>query len=248
MSAGSPSRKRSSPSSKPTFERAAGDQLELRRVEARRTPARRADQPSSVSIVASSSVARIAASSSVTSMPTGHQVMQRPQPTQPERAELVVPGAELVREPLAVARAAGDGRIAAAVDVRVVDREARVPDARAARRAVRRGRLSSSTLVQKQVGQTSVQLPQVRQRSATSSQRWMLEVAREQVADVGRVERAGPSSRLRPARRRHRRPRGRSAGAAPARERPRAPRAPRSLPASTRKRCSPSRISVSARS
>ena len=29
-------------------------------------------------------VARIAATSSVMSMPTGHQVMQRPQPTQPE--------------------------------------------------------------------------------------------------------------------------------------------------------------------
>ena len=29
-------------------------------------------------------VARIAVSSSVTSIPTGHQVMQRPQPTQPE--------------------------------------------------------------------------------------------------------------------------------------------------------------------
>ena len=31
-----------------------------------------------------SSLARIAVSSSVTSIPTGHQVMQRPQPTQPE--------------------------------------------------------------------------------------------------------------------------------------------------------------------
>ena len=31
-----------------------------------------------------SSVARMAATSSVMSMPTGHHVMQRPQPTQPE--------------------------------------------------------------------------------------------------------------------------------------------------------------------
>ena len=39
-------------------------------------------------------------------------------------------------------------------------------------RSVRAGRsLTSSTVVQKQVGQTMVQLPQVRQRAATSSQR-----------------------------------------------------------------------------
>ena len=49
---------------------------------------------------------RMAATSSVMSIPTGHHVMQRPQPTQPRRAELVdPPGRELVRQPLAVPRA-----------------------------------------------------------------------------------------------------------------------------------------------
>ena len=51
-------------------------------------------------------------------------------------AELVVPGAELVGEPLAVARAAGRPD-AAAVDVGVVDREARVPAARPLRLVAR---------------------------------------------------------------------------------------------------------------
>src|SRR5690349_21921810 len=46
------------------------------------------------------------------------------------RAELVVPGAELVRQPLAVARPARRPD-AAAVDVGVVDRVAGVPDPRA---------------------------------------------------------------------------------------------------------------------
>ena len=75
---------------------------------------------------------RMAATSSVTSMPTGHHVMQRPQPTQPRRAELVEPGRELVRHPLPVARA-GRRPDAAAVQVGVLDREARVPDAGALR-------------------------------------------------------------------------------------------------------------------
>ncbi len=46
---------------------------------------------------------RIAAISSVTSMPTGHHVMHRPQPDAAARAELVDPRRELVGEPLAVA-------------------------------------------------------------------------------------------------------------------------------------------------
>src|SRR5205823_1913320 len=49
------------------------------------------------------------------------------------RPELVVPGAELVRQPLPVARAARRPD-AAAVDVRVVDREAGLPGADALRR------------------------------------------------------------------------------------------------------------------
>src|SRR5512133_2033007 len=47
-------------------------------------------------------------------------------------AELVVPGAELVRQPLAVARPACRPN-AAAVDVRIVDRVAGVPDPRTLR-------------------------------------------------------------------------------------------------------------------
>src|SRR3954447_25377227 len=48
------------------------------------------------------------------------------------RAELVDPGRQLVRHPLAVARAAGAAH-APAVHVRVLEREARVPHARALR-------------------------------------------------------------------------------------------------------------------
>ena len=40
--------------------------------------------PSMVGLLGFAGVARIAAASAVMSMPTGHQVMQRPQPTQPE--------------------------------------------------------------------------------------------------------------------------------------------------------------------
>ena len=62
------------------------------------------------------------------SMPTGHQAMQRPQPTQPAGVELIPPGAELVGHPLPVARASCRPN-AAAVDVGMVEREARVPGA-----------------------------------------------------------------------------------------------------------------------
>ena len=59
-------------------------------------------------------------------MPTGHQVMQRPQPTQPELPELVPPGGELVGQPLAVA-IAGPGAEAAAGDLGEARAEAAVP-------------------------------------------------------------------------------------------------------------------------
>ena len=49
----------------------------------------------------------MAATSSVMSIPTGHQVMQRPQPTQPGAVELVHPGGELVGQPLPVAGPGG---------------------------------------------------------------------------------------------------------------------------------------------
>ena len=65
------------------FEAAAGDQLEVGLVE---TGEHRALGDEGVECLHSLSfpVARIAATSSVMSMPTGHHVMQRPQPTQPE--------------------------------------------------------------------------------------------------------------------------------------------------------------------
>ena len=80
-----------------------------------------------------------AATSSVRSMPTGHQTMHRPQPTQPEDAELVVPGAELVGQPLPVpAHARGAHR--AAVQVGEVQIEAGRPSSATARRGRRSGR------------------------------------------------------------------------------------------------------------
>ena len=60
-----------------------------------------------------SSSARMDRTSSAMSMPTGRQAMQRPQPTQPERVELVDARCELVREPLAVAGARRRTRVAA---------------------------------------------------------------------------------------------------------------------------------------
>ena len=54
--------------------------------------------------------------------------------------------------------------------------------------------VTSSTVVQKQVGQTIVQLPQVRQRAATSSQRGCSALRVEQLPEVDRVERRGPSA------------------------------------------------------
>ena len=51
------------------------------------SPLKRGTSRRTVSIVVHgqlSSLVRMAVSSSVTSMPTGHQVMQRPQPTQPD--------------------------------------------------------------------------------------------------------------------------------------------------------------------
>ncbi len=59
--------------------------------------------------------------------------------------------------------------------------------------------------LQKQVGQTIVQLPQVRQRSATSSQRGCSRLPYEQVAEVAHVELAPHLPRRVDARRRARR-------------------------------------------
>ena len=106
-------------------------------------------------------------------------------------AELVEPGGELVGHPLAVARPRRRPH-AAAVDVGEVEREAGVPASPALGVAPSRS-VTSSTVVQKQVGQTIVQLPQVRQRSATSSQRGCSRLRQQQVVDARRCPAAAPS-------------------------------------------------------
>ena len=65
-------------------------------------------------------------SSSRTSMPTGHQVMQRPQPTQPDVPNWSHQVAELVGQPLAVAVLDARPEVAAG-DLREAEREAAVP-------------------------------------------------------------------------------------------------------------------------
>ena len=74
-----------SPGREDSVARAAGDR---RAVRGARAPASAGTSPSSSSIVRiavrRAVVARIAAASSVMSIATGHQVMQRPQPTQPD--------------------------------------------------------------------------------------------------------------------------------------------------------------------
>ena len=106
---------------------------------------------------------------------------------------------------------------------------------------------SSSTEVQKQVGQTIVQLPQVRQRSATSSQRGCSRLA----SSSSRTSSERMCRPMLPAASRHHGV-GRALGRASPRPRgaawSRAVAAPRSLPTSTRNSCSSPSSSVSARS
>ena len=104
---------------------AAGDQLELVALPARRTPARRRSAPQS-SASGRSSLSRIARGLLGDVDPDRAPGDAAPAADAARAAELVDPGRELVRHPLPVARArrAAHG---AAVDVRVVDREAGVP-------------------------------------------------------------------------------------------------------------------------
>ena len=90
--------------------------------------------------------------------------------------ELVPPGRELVGEPLAVARGGG-GADRAAVEVRVVEVEARRPERCRSTSPVRS--VVSRTSLQKHVGQTRVQFPHARHRSATSSHRGCSRLRRE---------------------------------------------------------------------
>ena len=113
--------------------------------------------------------------------------MHRPQPTQPSVAELVLPGAELVGEPLAVA-GPRLGAQAAAVDVGELLREARVPHPPRSASSLPSAE-TSSTVVQKQVGQTIVQFMQVRHRLPTSSHTGLSADGVEQVAEAFGVHR-----------------------------------------------------------
>ena len=106
----------------------------------------------------------------------------------PGRAELVVPGAELVRHPLPVARASR-GPDAAAVDVRVVDREARVPDTPPLRLAA--GEVGLVLDGRAEAGRADERAVAAREAAVCDVvPARMLEVAREQVAEVEGLHRA----------------------------------------------------------
>ena len=102
-------------------------------------------------------------------MPTGHQAMHRPQPTHPDS-----PNWSCQVPSLWVSHC----RYRLRVDVRTGP-PCRYEKSRSKQESQRSQRsacspatsVTSSTVVQKQVGQTIVQLPQDRQRAATSSQR-----------------------------------------------------------------------------
>ena len=114
---------------------------------------------------AGASVARIARTSSVRSMPTGHHVMHRPQPTQPDVPNWSIHVASLwvihwrYRD-----RAEGLTCPPCTYEWSRVKHESHFRQ-RSACSPVRSA--VSSTVLQKQVGQTMVQFAQVRQRAAT---------------------------------------------------------------------------------
>ncbi len=133
----------------------------------------------------SPSVARIAATSSVRSIADRAPRDAAPAADAARAPELVEPGRQLVRHPLPVARPARRAH-AAAMDVRVVDREARVPA------------LDAHDLLAGQVGHVldrraeagradhrAVPACQAARRDVIPAR--VLEVALEEVADVGRV-------------------------------------------------------------
>ena len=114
--------------------------------------------------------------------------MHRPQPTAPGRAELDRP--QLVGEPFSVARLRGCAD-AAAMDIREVHGETGVP--RPPPLGTIAGRsVVSSTVLQKQVGHTIVQLAHARHRDATSSQRGCSRLRSEQFGTPS-VSSTGPS-------------------------------------------------------
>ena len=111
----------------------------------------------------------MAASSSRTSIPTGHQVMHRPQPTQPEQPNWSCQVANLwVSHWRYRSDRFGRKLPPATLAKPMLKQESH---SRSATLTVPSRSEWTSVEVQKQVGQTIVQLAQARQRSATSAQR-----------------------------------------------------------------------------
>src|SRR5581483_4514773 len=102
------------------------------------------------------------------------------------RAELVVPGRHLVRQPLPVTRSSGRAH-AAAVDVRVIDGEARVPDPPALGMVA--AEVTDVLDVRAETRRTDERAVPAREatRGDVVPPR-ILEIPHEQVADVVRVE------------------------------------------------------------
>src|SRR4029453_5827889 len=100
-------------------------------------------------------------------------------------AELVVPGAELVGQPLAVA---GSRRLPdrAAVDVRVVDREARVPDPGTCNGSIQVVRVLDGGAEARRARHRAVAAREAAVGDLVPAR--MLEVVAQEVADVARVE------------------------------------------------------------
>ena len=192
MSAGSPSRKRTVPWSKWTLLAAAGDQLQLLGRRARRRRARRAAGRQCVSI------GRLLVGRADRGQLLGHVDPDRapgdaaPAADAAGGAELVVPGAELVRQPLAVARAAA-GPDRAAVDVASSRPSSTSPRRGGARRVwpVEVGDVLDARAEAGRADHRAVAAGEAALGDLVPAR--VLEVAREQVAQVGRRRAAGPS-------------------------------------------------------
>ena len=113
-------------------------------------------------------------------MPTGHHVMQRPQPTQPERPELVDPRRELVGQPLAVAVRGRDRKLPPATLAKpALKHESQLRSAVEAV-PVEIGALDRRSC-RSRSGRPSVQFAHVRQRSATSRPAGAVELGEQAV-------------------------------------------------------------------
>ena len=128
------------------------------------------------------------------SMPTGHHAMHRPQPTQPGLAELVVPGAELVGEPLPVAAARRTPHRCRRAGRRSPARS-RKPSAATAPRARRSGRWCPRPWCRSRSGRPWCSCRRSGSAVATSSQRGDSVAGGQQRAQVDWRAAPGPSGR-----------------------------------------------------